>query len=94
MEITVAIVVMAITLVAGEIVKVAKVPTKYIPLQNLIIAIISSIVCVIFKVENLSVLETVLTCIFATMAAGGITDMKKVMEKSSEIKNNAEKTEN
>ena len=81
MAITVAIVVMAVTLVLGEITKVTSIPNKYIPLQNLIIAIISSIVCIIFKVEGLGILETILTCIFATMSAGGIADMKKPFKK-------------
>ena len=81
MQITIALVVMAVTLVAGEITKMTSLPTKYIPLQNIIIAVIASIVCIVFNVENLSILETVLTCIFATMSAGGIADMKKVVEK-------------
>ena len=81
MQITIALVVMAVTLVAGEITKLTSLPNKYIPLQNIIIAIIASIVCIVFKVENLSALETVLTCVFATMSAGGIADMKKVIEK-------------
>ena len=81
MQITIALVVMAVTLVAGEITKLTSLPNKYIPLQNIIIAIIASIVCIIFKVENMGALETVLTCVFATMSAGGIADMKKVIEK-------------
>lgn len=81
MQITIALVVMAVTLVAGEITKLTSLPNKYIPLQNIIIAIIASIVCIVFKVESLSALETVLTCVFATMSAGGIADMKKIVEK-------------
>lgn len=81
MEITVAIVVMALTLVAGEITKLTSVPNKYIPLQNIIIAILSSIVCIIFKVEGMEVLETIITCVFATMSAGGISDIRKIAEK-------------
>lgn len=81
MEITVALVVMAITLVAGEITKVTSIPNKYIPLQNIIIAILSSIICIIFKVEALGILETILTCIFASMSAGGIADIKKIAKK-------------
>ena len=81
MQITIALVVMAVTLVAGEITKLTSLPNKYIPLQNIIIAIIASIVCIVFNVENMGVLETVLTCVFATMSAGGIADMKKVIEK-------------
>lgn len=78
MEITVALVVMAITLIAGEITKITTIPNKYIPLQNILIAIISSAVCIVFKVENMGILETVLTCIFASMSAGGIADIKKI----------------
>ena len=81
MQITVALIVMAVTLGAGEITKLTSLPNKYIPLQNIIIAIIANIVCIIFNVESMQPLETVLTCIFATMSAGGIADMKKVIKK-------------
>lgn len=80
MEITVAIIITALTLIAGEITKLTSLDNKYIPLQNIIIAIISSIVCIAFKVENMSVLETIVTCIFGTMSAGGIADLKKVVK--------------
>lgn len=80
MQITVAIIITALTLVAGEITKLTKLPNKYIPLQNIVIAIIASIVCIIFKVENMGILETIVTCIFATMSAGGLYDIKKIKE--------------
>lgn len=78
MEITVAIIIMALTLIAGEITKLTRLDNRYIPLQNIIIAILASIICIVFKVEDMSVLETVVTCILATMSAGGIADIKKV----------------
>lgn len=81
MQITVALVVMAITLVIGQITKVTSIPNKYIPLQNILIAIIAIIVCLIFKVEGMGVLETIITCIFATMSAGGIADLSKITRK-------------
>ena len=81
MEITVAIIITALTLIAGEITKLTSLDNKYIPLQNIIIAIMSSIVCIAFKVENMSVLETIVTCIFGTMSAGGIADLKKITQK-------------
>lgn len=80
MEITVALIITALTLVAGEITKLTNIPNKYIPLQNLIIAVIASIVCIVFKVQNMSVLETIVTCIFGTMSAGGLVDLKKIAE--------------
>ena len=82
MDITVALIVTAITLVAGEITKVTTIPNKYIPLQNIIIAVLASIVCIVFKVEDLSVLETIISCVFATMSAGGLADLKKVKEEN------------
>lgn len=81
MEITVAIIITALTLIAGEITKLTSIENKWIPLQNIIIAVIASIICIVFKVENMSVLETIVTCIFGTMSAGGIADLKKIAQK-------------
>ena len=81
MEITVAIIITALTLIAGEISKLTALDNKYIPLQNIIIAIVASIVCIAFKVEDMSVLETIVTCVFGTMSAGGIADLKKITNK-------------
>lgn len=81
MEITVALIITAITLVAGQITKLTSIDNKWIPLQNIIIAIVAIIVCLVFKVENMGVLETILTCIFGTMSAGGIADLKKIGQK-------------
>ena len=78
MEITVALIITALTLVAGQITKLTSIDNKWIPLQNIIIAIVAIIVCLVFKVENMGVLETILTCIFGTMSAGGIADLKKI----------------
>ena len=84
MEITVAIIIMALTLIAGEITKLTSLDNKWIPLQNIIIAIIASIICIAFKVEDMSILETIVTCIFGTMSAGGIADLKKIAQKEGE----------
>ena len=81
MEITVAIIITALTLIAGEITKLTSLDNKWIPLQNIIIAIIASIVCLVFHVEDMTVLETIVTCIFGTMSAGGIADLKKIVNK-------------
>lgn len=81
MEITVALIITALTLIAGQITKLTSIDSKWIPLQNIIIAIVSIIVCLVFKVENMSVLETIVTCIFGTMSAGGIADLKKIAQK-------------
>ena len=80
MEITVALVITAITLVAGQITKITAIPNKFIPLQNLIIAVVASIICIVFDVQDMSVLETIITCVFGTMSAGGLADIKKIAE--------------
>lgn len=81
MEITVALIITALTLIAGEITKLTSLENKWIPLQNIIIAVLASIVCIIFKVENMSILEIIITCVFGTMSAGGIADLKKIGNK-------------
>lgn len=81
MEITVALIITALTLVAGQITKLTSIDNKWIPLQNIIIAIVTSIVCICFHVQDMSVLETIVTCIFGTMSAGGIADLKKIGQK-------------
>lgn len=49
MEITYAVIVAIVTLMAGAITKafVEAIPDKFIPLQNLLIGIISAILCII-----------------------------------------------
>lgn len=80
MEITVAVVITAVTLIAGEVSKLFNINSKYIPVQNMIIALISIIVCIFFNVQNMSVLETIVTCIISSMSAGGIYDLTKAKE--------------
>lgn len=81
MEITVALIITALTLVAGQITKLTSIDNKWIPLQNIIITIVASIVCICFHVQDMTVLETIVTCIFGTMSAGGIADLQKIGQK-------------
>lgn len=84
MEITYAVIVAVITLVLGAITKtfVDTVPDRFIPLQNLIIGIVSAIICLIFKVET-DILQAFVLCIIASLGAGGAYDlvMTKIKEK-------------
>ena len=81
MTVTIGLVVATITLILGEITKVTSIPNKYIPIQNVIVAVLASIICIVFKVENLGVLETIITCVFASMSAGGLADLAKIIKK-------------
>ena len=78
MNITISIVIATISIVLGQITKCLSIKNKYIPLQNLLISIV---ICTIFKVENMNLLETIVTCVFASMSAGGIADIKKISQK-------------
>ncbi len=82
MNITVSVVIATISLILGQISKLLPIENKYIPLQNLLISIVSIFICTIFKVENMSLLETIVTCVFSSMSAGGIADIKKISQKN------------
>lgn len=76
MEITYTVIVAIVTLAAGAITKafIEVIPDKYIPLQNLIIGIISAVVCLAFKVET-DVLQAFVLCLMASLGAGGAYDL-------------------
>ena len=54
-----------------------KMPNKYIPIQNVIIGVISGLVCYIFKIEP-NFLNSMVLCLSSTMSAGGIADLMKL----------------
>ena len=76
MEITYAVIVAIITLAAGAITKafVEAIPDKFIPLQNLLIGIISAVLCIVFDIEP-NVLQAFVLCIMASLGAGGAYDL-------------------
>ena len=82
MEITYMVVVALVTLIAGAITKVFidVVPNKFIPLQNLIIGLVATAICYFGGIET-NLLQALCLCVFASMGAGGIADMKKVAKK-------------
>lgn len=67
-----------ITLIAGAITKtfIEEIPTKFIPIQNLAIGIISAIICIVFDVET-NILQAFVLCILASFGAGGAYDFAK-----------------
>lgn len=79
MEITYVIVVGIITYILGAITKIfiANVPNKYIPIQNVVIGVVSGLVCYFTKVEP-NLLVSLVLCLTASNAAGGISDLTKV----------------
>lgn len=81
MEITYVVVVFIITYVFGAITKcfVDAIPNKYIPIQNVIIGIISGLICYFIGIEPDLVTALVL-CFMSAIGAGGTADLVKVGE--------------
>lgn len=83
MEVTYMVIVTLVTLVLGAITKtfIDEIPTKFIPLQNLIIGILSATIVYFTKIEP-NILQAIVLCLTATMGAGGIYDLTKTSEKN------------
>ena len=79
MQITYLIIIAIITYVLGAVNKIIweSMPNKYIPIQNVLIGIISGLICFIFKIEP-NLLTAMVLCLSATMSAGGIADLVNV----------------
>ncbi len=82
MEITYVVVIAIIAYIAGSITKlfVDSIPNKFIPLQNVLIGIISGLLCYFTKIEP-NLLQSLVLCIVATMGAGGIADLINIKNK-------------
>ena len=79
MEITYVVIITLVAYVLGSITKVfvSKIPNKYIPLQNVLIGLISAFICYFTKLET-NLLQAIVLCLMATMGAGGIADLTKI----------------
>lgn len=82
MEITYVIIIAIIAYICGAVTKifVDSIPNKYIPIQNVIIGIISAIICYFTGVEP-NLLQAIVLCLVATMGAGGIADLINIKNK-------------
>ena len=81
MEITYVIIITLVAYIFGAITKIFidSIPNKYIPIQNVIIGIISAIICYFAGIES-NILQSFVLCLMATMGAGGIADLIKIKE--------------
>lgn len=82
MEITYVIIIAIIAYMFGAITKlfVDTIPNKYIPIQNVIIGVISTLVCYFTGIEP-DILQAFVLCIVATMGAGGVADLINIKNK-------------
>lgn len=76
MEITYVIIIAIIAYIFGAITKIFidSIPNKYIPIQNVLIGLISAIICYFTGIEP-NLLQAFVLCIVATMGAGGVADL-------------------
>lgn len=82
MQITYVVIVTLITYIFGAFTKlfVDAIPNKFIPLQNVIIGVISGLVCYFVGIEP-DLLTSMVLCLISAIGAGGIADLTKITTK-------------
>ena len=82
MEITYVVIIAIVAYVLGAITKIFidSIPNKYIPIQNVIVGIISALICYFTGIEA-NLLQAIVLCLVATMGAGGIADLINIKNK-------------
>lgn len=82
MEITYVIIIAIIAYIFGAITKIFidSIPNKYIPIQNVVIGIISGLICYFIGIEP-NLLQAIVLCLVATMGAGGVADLINIKNK-------------
>ena len=82
MEITYVIIIAIIAYICGAITKIFidEIPNKFIPIQNVVIGIISALICFFTGIEP-NLLQAIVLCLVATMGAGGIADLINIKKK-------------
>lgn len=86
MEVTYIVVITLMTYCMGAFTKAifTSVPTRFIPLQNVIIGIISGLVCFFSELEP-NLLTAIVLCLTASMGAGGYSDLSKITDSVEEL---------
>ena len=82
MEITYVLIIAIIAYIFGAITKlfVDSIPNKFIPIQNVVIGVISAIICYFTGIEP-NLLQAIVLCLVACMGAGGIADLINIKNK-------------
>lgn len=76
MTISLSVIIMLVAYVFGAITKIfiENIPNKFIPIQNVVIGILSGVVCYFLQIDD-NLLNSIVVCIMSTMSAGGIADL-------------------
>lgn len=82
MNITYAVILSIVAYICGAITKIFidSIPNKYIPIQNVLIGLISGLICYFTGIEP-NLLNALILCLIATMGAGGIADLINIKNK-------------
>lgn len=82
MEITYVVIIAIVAYVLGAITKIFidSIPNRYIPIQNVIVGVISALICYFTGIEA-NLLQAIVLCLVATMGAGGIADLINIKNK-------------
>lgn len=83
MEITYVVVIAIIAYIFGAITKIwiDEIPNKYIPVQNVVIGLISGLICYFTGIEA-NFLQAIVLCLVACMGAGGIADLINIKKEN------------
>lgn len=76
-ELILLVVTAVVTGVLGAFLKDKVVPAKYIPIQNLVIGILSALVAVYFKLFP-DIPVAIFVCVATSMGVGGTYDLSKI----------------
>lgn len=79
-ELIFAVVTAVITGVLGAFTKNKIVPSKYIPIQNIVIGIIAAIIAVYFKLFN-DIPTAIIVSLALSLGVGGAYDVKQIPKK-------------
>ena len=76
------VIVALVAYICGAITKcfIKEIPNRFIPIQNVAIGTISGLICYFCKIET-NLLQSLVVCLLATMGAGGIADLTKLIKK-------------
>lgn len=55
--------------------------SRYIPVQNAVIGLISGCICYILKINDVDLLTSIIFCLVGSMASGGTYDLSKTTNK-------------
>ena len=74
MTISLSVIIMLVAYVFGAKIFIENIPNKFIPIQNVVIGILSGVVCYFLHIDD-NLLNSIVVCIMSTMSAGGIADL-------------------